>query len=913
MSIRISDPLFLLSAQTGLSVGELVAKAAAGNPDMEKAQEALKTGDPIPLLFCRRRNGNGGVMVQPKITEASFSNTVNEEQQSINGVTSFVRPFEKVEIKYLAVLSEGEVPQLQVRDLFHGNCRRGTFNQTYDGRAGTWTPGNNLYSFFTYNATQNATYGYYEYDISTLTQGESVGYPKNYYYKDTDNVINNFERKDYGFPVFCGTSGSYSGLTTLSFEYDFDTTHKTKDLEPLKKTINAFIREGLRVTRLVDSVTGSSDNFADLAKYLFQKNNRLADDLIDNTALTTAAKFADANGFFFNGELKESQNLLDWLQATSVNFLLRVSSSGGKFGLLPKLPYNTDHTIKTTQITPEFTFTEEHITDGGFEIEYISLEDKEPVCFVVQWRQQPEADFGLVRTVEVRTTGEAANGPFVNIDLSDYCTNEDHAVKVGAFRLAQRKFITHHLRLTVRERSYNASLVVGDIVRVRLRRETNKGEVEHHDKLYEINRIEKTFSSTIVYDLTHFPIDSEGRSLVARVVASASGAGNTINVGRSTFDCDENSSTDSSSIGSSSGGGGSNQPPAGDTGLEIQLPLDADGSTQSADAPFPGGSNNPPDPLEGEAGNTSAATISGSNTGYGGSSATPGNQVQVAASELACANGRVCYYRLDKRTGVRTLRECVTTPIAGNFSSYITTADIDHWIVAEGQCPDSSSEDGFGPPIPFGETLIVVPDPTQYTYVRFVGRRTTYTYPDNNLVTEPVSSGWFQQDGSSTEPYMSVGSAWGAYGGFIYNFRPSESYRYVHPASAEVDFSPWVNYYDYTTNQWVGDGPNTVGVPWRANVFAQGRKFTTSAGYGLRIGNIGARGFYTLNPTPANPFYSSQGFVARLPANTTSSNELRRVSIEGEWEFSNDGGTTVLLRWGGTDDNGDPQYNIYNV
>ena len=36
MSIRVSDPLFLLSAQTGLSVGELTAKAAAGNPDLEK-------------------------------------------------------------------------------------------------------------------------------------------------------------------------------------------------------------------------------------------------------------------------------------------------------------------------------------------------------------------------------------------------------------------------------------------------------------------------------------------------------------------------------------------------------------------------------------------------------------------------------------------------------------------------------------------------------------------------------------------------------------------------------------------------------------------------------------------------------------------------------------------------------------
>ena len=687
MSIRISDPLFLLSAQTGLSVGELVAKAAAGNPDMEKAQEALKTGEPIPLLFCRRRNGNGGVMVQPKVTEAYFSNSIVEVDLSTDGgstVTS--QPIERVEVKYLLVLSEGDMVQIQVRDLFHGNCRRGTFNQVYDGRAGAWNPGNDMDDFYDFTASLDPS-GYYSFNIQTLTNGQSVKYPNGTvsYYRNTDGTLFSVKVKEFGFPVFCGTSGSYSGLTTLSFEYDFDDANS----EAISKTINAFIRSGLKVTRLVDGVTGESDNFVDLVKYLFQKNNRLADDLIDNTALTTAAKFVDANGFLFNGELKESQNLLDWLQATSVNFLLRVSNSGGKFGLMPRLPYNTDHTIKTTQVTPEFTFTEEHVVDGGFEIEYISLEDREPVCFVVQWRQQPEADFGLVRTVEVRTTGEAADGPFVNIDLSDYCTNEDHAVKVGAFRLAQRKFITHHLRLTVRERSYNASLVVGDIVRVRLRRETNKGEVEHHDKLYEINRVEKTFSSTIVYDLTHFPIDSEGRSLVARVVASASGAGNTINVGRSTFDCDENSSTDTSSIGSSSGGGGSNQPPAGDTGLEIPLPLDADGSTQSADAPFPGGESNPEDPIDSDISPASTSLTRPTNTGYLGNPALYGDEISFTPG---CPNARIEWYLKDNATGAT---ELVSSGVAETFIVGQTAESFGKSVYGVGCCPDPSAPGGY--------------------------------------------------------------------------------------------------------------------------------------------------------------------------------------------------------------------------
>ena len=674
MSIRISDPLFLLSAQTGLSATELVAGAAAGNPDLEKPQEALKTGEPIPILFARRRNSNGGVMVQPKMTEAFFSNTVVEKDISTDGGTVVAKvPFERIQLKYLLVLSEGDLPQIQIRDLFQGTCRHGTFNQVFDGRAGTWNPGNDMYDFFTFTASLNAS-NVYAFDISTLTTGQSVNFPDGtqYYYRSSDNTTYQLKRKEHGFPVFCGTSGSYSGLTTLSFERTFDDV----DSETLRKTLNVFIREGLQVTRLVDSTAGPSDNYVDLVKYLFQTNNRLADDLIDNTALTTAAKFADANSFLFNGAVTNSQNLLDWLQDTSVNFLLRVTNTNGKFGMQPRLPYNTDHTIKTTQVTPEFTFTEQHVVEGGFEIEYISLEDREPVCFVVQWRQQPEANFGLVRTVEVRYTGEAASGPFINIDMSNYCTNEDHAVKIGTFRLAQRKFITHHLRLTVREQNYNSTLVVGDLVRVRLRRETSEGAVEHHDKLYEINRIEKTFTSTITYDLTHFPIDSQGRSIIARQVNAASGAGNTIDVGRSDFDCDENSSTDTTLIGTSSGGGGSNAPSTGDTRFNIPTPSPSD-----ADSSYPDGENNPDDPLD-------APEPQRLITGYSG---TPGTG-DTLSFDPGCPNPLIKWYKININTGVATkIGEGVSATLA--VTEALQTEGVR--VYGEGCCPDPSQPGGY--------------------------------------------------------------------------------------------------------------------------------------------------------------------------------------------------------------------------
>jgi|TARA_R100000482_G_scaffold49607_2_gene17612 hypothetical protein len=681
MNLRVQDPLFLLSAQTGLQVGELAADAASGNPDVNQPQKALKTGEPIPIIFCRRRNSNGGVLVQPKITEGFFSNDIEEESRN-DGSTTVTTVHPRLFIKLLFVLGEGNIPQLQIRDVFYGANRRGTFNQAFNARAGTWTPGNTIDAYIDVVATKNAQGEYDTSGISSLSSGQTLRAGGTLFYKltTTGDVIS-FDYNENDLPVFCGTSGTYSGLTTLSFEHTISDFTNSK----VEKTVSAFVRKGLQVTRLVDGVTGESDNFVDLAKHLFQTNNRLADDLIDNTSLTIAAKFTDTSGFLFNGKIDKSQNLLDWLQATSVNYLLRVSNSGGKFGLVPRLPYNTDHSIKTTQITPEFTFTEEHVLDDGFEVEYISLENREPVCFQVAWRQQPESDFGLVRTVQVRYTGEATNGPFINIDMSAYCTSENHAVKVGTFRLAQRKYITHHLRLTVRERSYNATLVVGDLVRVRLRRETSEGGVEFHDTIYEINRIEKAFQGSIVYDLTHFPVDSQGRSIIAREVAAAVGAGNTINTGRSAFDGDENSSSDDTAIGTDSGGGGSNQPPEADTELDLDIPQNTDlDDPFDIDVPFPDPPNNPADPLEAE---VPVPPIEGFTD-----TPTAGDTLTFTPS---CPGAFTEWYKVNINTGVRTK---IGSGVGATLAVTEALQQEGVRVIGVGRCPDPSSPDGYGQP-----------------------------------------------------------------------------------------------------------------------------------------------------------------------------------------------------------------------
>jgi hypothetical protein len=268
--------------------------------------------------------------------------------------------------------------------------------------------------------------------------------------------------------------------------------------------------------------------------------------MIDNTALLAAATFLEVNGFTCNIEIRESTNYSDFVARLAPYFLLSESNAGGKRGLRPLLPVTAGGAIKTTAITADYTFTEDTVLPGTFEINYLSLADKQPFVAQVIWRQQLESDIGIIRTAEVRYSGTAETGPYESHDLSTFCTSEDHAVKVGAYILAKRMYTTHTIRFAARPQEHNIIITAGDIIRVRLARDNTTYANSVHDYLYQVERITKTLAGDVNYEATHFPIDDQGRSLIALDVAAAVGTGSIIPSGRTGVSCDANSSSDGS-------------------------------------------------------------------------------------------------------------------------------------------------------------------------------------------------------------------------------------------------------------------------------------------------------------------------------------------------------------------------------
>jgi len=474
-----SDPLALLAIQAGQINAPADATAAQGTTELDRPQRFAQIGEPVPIVFARFRNSKGGILISPGATEARFENDAS------NNVTAY----------YMLVLSEGQLDGIPVKDVFQRACRVGAHTQTYNRRAGTWTPGNFL--------VQRAG-------------------------KDLPEA-----------PFFCGTVGSYPGISTLSFNVTIP-----DGFDQYNRQVHLFIRGGMAITRIYDSVTGPSDNFADLVKWLLVNTSRVPAAMIDDAALLAAATFLEVNGFTCNIEIRESTNYSDLAARLAPYFLLAESSAGGKRGLRPLLPVTAGGAIKTTAITAEYTFTEDTVLPGTLEINYLSLADRQPFVAQVIWRQQLESDIGIIRTAEVRYSGTAETGPYESHDLSTFCTSEDHAVKVGAYILAKRLYTTHTIRFAARPQEHNTLITAGDIIRVRLERDNTTYANSVHDYLYQVERITKTLAGDVSYEATHFPIDDQGRSLIALDVAAAVGTGIILPSGRTGVSCDVNSSSD---------------------------------------------------------------------------------------------------------------------------------------------------------------------------------------------------------------------------------------------------------------------------------------------------------------------------------------------------------------------------------
>ena len=217
------------------------------------------------------------------------------------------------------------------------------------------------------------------------------------------------------------------------------------------------IRSSTEIQRLdqfsvyVNQGIGSTSRFPDVL-YDLMTNTRYGAGAVLNSRQVDRQSFEDAavwtthRRYFFDGAISEKINLRSWGAKVASDFLLDLVVRNGRFALEPVATFNGPETITGM-------FTAGNIIQDTFEMSYADVQDRVPIRVSVKWRQERESGdinarglFPVIREVSVREAGVDANAPLVQIDLSDYCTSQIHAIDRAKWELRTRRMVNHTIK-----------------------------------------------------------------------------------------------------------------------------------------------------------------------------------------------------------------------------------------------------------------------------------------------------------------------------------------------------------------------------------------------------------------------------------------------------------------------------------
>jgi hypothetical protein len=222
---------------------------------------------------------------------------------------------------------------------------------------------------------------------------------------------------------------------------------------------SAFVKTGMNVARLINdsgqsvaegALVKATNLFPEIAYDLLTNDKRGAGELVgveqvDRERMQLAAKFCKANGFTWDGAITENQNLREFIFENAAFCLLDFTILGGRFSLVPSVPYTSDFKIHYAG-KPEIKalFTDGNIKD--MKVSFLSPEERQLFRAVVNWRQDKVNGFAETRTLSVRLSnaeGGSDKDPVEGFDISGFATTQAQALIFAKYALKLRKVTDH--------------------------------------------------------------------------------------------------------------------------------------------------------------------------------------------------------------------------------------------------------------------------------------------------------------------------------------------------------------------------------------------------------------------------------------------------------------------------------------
>jgi len=316
---------------------------------------------------------------------------------------------------------------------------------------------------------------------------------------------------------------TFADITFLLLEGDIYDTATAEDYRTSVRQLSVFYKKGVKVAKYslgTPSVSEASNSFVDLAMHLFSLIKRVDGTEtagiampINTSNLQTLGTFCENNRLLFNGIIEQSVNVVDYISKTAQFFLLAFVSTNGQFSLRPLLPINGSNEIDTTALTPSAIFTESSILPGSFQKRYIELDSRRNINISLVYREVTPAEIGVTRTSTVRYSTADANDPVEQFDMTDFCTNPDHAILFAKYELAKRKHSTHTVLFDTP--LLTSELIPSQIIKIQRQRKNSVGDDRTENEWYQVTNIKHAANGVSTVEAAHFPVNGSNVSKIS--------------------------------------------------------------------------------------------------------------------------------------------------------------------------------------------------------------------------------------------------------------------------------------------------------------------------------------------------------------------------------------------------------------
>jgi hypothetical protein len=220
---------------------------------------------------------------------------------------------------------------------------------------------------------------------------------------------------------------------------------------------------------------GPSNLFTDLVFYMLTDDMGGAGQLLkidkDNPKLLNQDDFVETSRFlhaqklFFNGVVGDRTNLRQYITDVAPYFLCNFVIMDGKFSLKPAIPHMADSgQINLGPVPIEQLFTAGNILEDSYTLEYLRSEERRPFKAVMRYRQETKNKLPEEKVVEVKLPNQEGLLPQEQFDLTQFCTSEEHAIKVAKYFLGIRKLVSHTISFSTTVHGLN--LRAGSYIKV---------------------------------------------------------------------------------------------------------------------------------------------------------------------------------------------------------------------------------------------------------------------------------------------------------------------------------------------------------------------------------------------------------------------------------------------------------------